>query len=218
MSRYDLRRMIRVSIVEDDDRIAESLRNLLAESPDFVCSGLHRTAEEAVKNISGERPDCVLMDINLPGMSGIEAVGQVRQLLPTAAILMLTVYEDSERVFRALKLGAHGYLLKRTAPDKLLECIREAIDGGAPMSPQIARKVVQHFHLAAPGGGAFSVLTPREQQILALLAKGGLYKEIAAQLDISVETVRSHLQSIYGKLHVRTRTEAVVKYLGQRPD
>jgi len=201
--------------VEDDSRIRESLRELLDDAAGLRCASQHASAEEALRDLPGMAPDLVLMDINLPGMSGIEAVFRLREKMPGVPVLMLTVYEDAERVFEALKHGARGYLLKRTAPEKLIDAIHEALEGGAPMSPQIARKVVQHFHVLGPSSQAPENLTPREQEILSLLAQGRLYKEIAGALGIGTETVRSHLSSIYRKLHVRSRTEAVVKYLGR---
>lgn len=205
----------KVAIVEDDPRIRESLRELLNDSTGLRCVSAHGSAEDALRDLPGQAPDVVLMDINLPGMSGIEAVFRLREKVRDIPVLMLTVYEDADRVFEALKHGARGYLLKRTAPAKLIDAIHEARAGGAPMSPQIARKVVQHFHLLGPSPQAPDNLTPREQEILALLAQGRLYKEIADALGIGTETVRSHLSAIYRKLHVRSRTEAVVKHLGK---
>lgn len=205
---------IQVAMVEDDRRIRESLAVLLGDAPGLSLVGAFVTAEEGLRELPRLKPDVVLLDINLPGLSGIEAVARLNRLLPAAAVLMLTVYEDADQIFRALQNGARGYLVKRTAPHKLLEAIVEAYEGGAPMSPQIARKVVQHFHRAAPDPG-LEKLTPREQEVLEELARGRLYKEIADQLGIGVETVRSYLSSIYAKLHVHNRTEAVVKYLGR---
>jgi len=201
-------------MVEDDQRIRESLAALLGEAPGLRWAGAFATAEEGLRELPRLRPDVVLLDINLPGISGIEAVARLRELLPDTAVLMLTVYEDADPIFRALQNGARGYLLKRTTPAKLLEAIAEAHEGGAPMSPQIARKVVQYFHRAAPAPG-LEKLTPREQEVLEHLARGYLYKEIASHLGIGTETVRSYLSSIYAKLHVHNRTEAVVKYLGR---
>ena len=208
---------ISVGIVEDDERIRESLRMLLSGVTTLRCVGAWSSAEEALRDLPGLRPAVVLMDLNLPGMDGIEAVRRLRQVAPGTAVLMLTVYEDAERVFRALQAGATGYLVKRTAPHKLIAAIEEVQAGGAPLSPQVARLVVQHFHRQAPAAAATEKLSPREAEILAQLARGYLYKEIASQLGIGVETVRSHISSIYGKLQVHTRTEAVVKFLGQPP-
>lgn len=206
---------IRVAIVEDDRRIRESLAVLLAGTPELRLVGAFANAEDGLRELPPLRPDVVLLDINLPGLSGIEAVSRLRTLSPQTAVLMLTVYEDAEQIFRALQNGARGYLVKRTAPHKLLEAIVEAHQGGAPMSPQIARKVVQHFHQLGPVLSDLEKLTPRERQVLDELAKGSLYKEIADHLGIGIETVRSYLSSIYAKLHVHNRTEAVVKYLGR---
>jgi DNA-binding NarL/FixJ family response regulator len=208
---------IAVAIVEDDARIRESLAVLLNGVEGFRCVGSHGSAEEALGAIPSEKPEVVLMDINLPNMSGIECVAKLKARLPAVQILMLTVYDDSERIFRALTEGASGYIVKRTAPDKLLEAIREARQGGSPMSPHIARKVVQYFHQRGPAKHETEALTEREREVLEQLAKGYLYKEIADALGIGVETVRRHLTNIYGKLHVHTRTEAAVKYLHDHP-
>jgi DNA-binding NarL/FixJ family response regulator len=155
------------------------------------------------------------MDIRLPGMSGIECIRELKLRQPKFQIMMLTVFEEHDRIFQSLTAGASGYLLKQTPPDKLLEAITELHRGGAPMSTQIARRVVEVFQQAAPGGDATAGLSPREKEIVALLAKGYLYKEIASQLGISVETVRTHIHNTYEKLHVRSRTEAVMKVYGR---
>lgn len=170
-------------------------------------------AEEALTGLATDCPGMVLMDIQLPGMSGIECVAKLKALHPTVLVLMVTVYENSERIFDALAAGASGYLLKRDAPAKLLEALEDLLAGGSPMSSAIARKVVQHFQKEPPRNKDLN-LTPRETQILEQLAKGSLYNEIAWDLGIGFETVRSHIDNIYTKLHVRTRTEAVVKFLG----
>jgi DNA-binding NarL/FixJ family response regulator len=208
---------IRVSIVEDDAGVRESLSSLIAGARGFACLGAYSSGEDALREIPAARPDVVLMDIHLPLMSGIECVRQLKAVLPSLPIVMLTVYDDQEKLFKSLMAGACGYLLKRTSPAKLLEAIREVHQGGAPMSGQIARMVVQHFHAtreqtAAP---APAFLTVREQEILDHLARGYRYKEIAEALQISFDTVRSHLRAIYEKLHVHSRTEAVVKYLNK---
>jgi len=208
---------VAVAIVEDDSRIRESLSLLLEGVDGFRCVGSHGSAEEALSDLPRERPDVVLMDINLPNMSGIECVAKLKARLPAVQILMLTVYDDSDLIFRALTEGASGYIVKRTAPDKLLEAIREAHQGGSPMSPHIARKVVQYFHQLGPARHDTETLTDREREVLEQLAKGYLYKEIAESLGIGVETVRRHLTNIYGKLHVHTRTEAAVKYMQDHP-
>ncbi len=202
-----------VAIVEDDTALREALCESLAESDGWRVSGSHRTAEEAIPEILASPPDAVLMDIQLPGMSGIECVRRLKAAAPDLLILMVTVYDNSDRVFDALAAGASGYLLKRDAPTKLIDALEDAVGGGSPMSSAIARKVVQHFQKGTPPADEELHLTQREKQTLDLLIAGCLYKEIAAELGIGVETVRFHLQNIYKKLHVRTRTEAVVKYL-----
>lgn len=204
---------ISVSIVEDDNEIRESLEILINGSEEFICLKTYKNAESAILNIPRERPNVVLMDINLPRASGIECVRKLKELLPELNILMLTVYDDSKKIFDSLASGANGYLLKRTPPSKLLEAIREVNQGGSPMSGQIARMVVESFRNMGLSNEERDNLTKREDQILTLLAKGYKYKEIGDNLFISEETVRSHLRHIYEKLHVRSRTEAVVKYL-----
>ena len=205
---------VRVGIVEDDDRIRESFVSLIERANGFRCVAAHANAEEALASIPGVKPDVVLMDINLPRKSGIDCVQELKAMLPETQILMLTVYEDAEKVFQSLQAGASGYLLKRTPPEELLEAIQEVMEGGSPMSSLIARKVVASFQ--RPKTALRVSLTPREDDILQNLARGFLYKEIAEQLGISITTVRTHLRNIYEKLQVQNRTEAVVKFLGQR--
>lgn len=205
---------IRVVVIEDDRRIREGLVELLGSAKGMRVVGSFGSAEEGLAGLPELKPDVVLLDIGLPGMSGIEAVGRIRVLVPGAAVLMLTVYEDAERIFRALQCGARGYLLKRTAPARLVEAVVEVHGGGAPMSPQVARKVVQFLERPAGTAEALDRLSPREREVLEELCRGALYKEIAGTLGIGVETVRGYLSSIYAKLHVRSRTEAVIKYLG----
>lgn len=204
---------IRVGIVEDDDRIRESLVALIERAPGFRCVAAHPSAEEALPGLAGVRPDVVLMDINLPGKSGIECVADLKSLLPATQIVMLTVFEDTDKIFQSLQAGASGYLLKRTPPEELLTAMDEVHHGGSPMSSLIARKVVASFQRAKPLPEA--ALTPREHEILQSLSHGLLYKEIAAQLGISITTVRTHLRNVYEKLQVQNRTEAVVKFLGR---
>jgi len=203
---------IRVSIVEDNDRFRESLSVMLAGCPGFCCAGAHRTAEEGLAQIPKSAPDVVLMDIELPKRNGIECVRELKRLLPKLPVMMLTSYDDPEKIFQSLKAGACGYLLKRTSLAEVLEAIQEMHRGGSPMSTQIARRVVASLHQPTPKTAA-SALTEREEQILARLAKGFSNKEIADLLSVSLETVRTHLRHIYEKLHVHSRTEAVVKYL-----
>lgn len=202
-----------VAIVEDDAGIRDNLVALLNGSPGCRCVATCGSGEEALAHIPPAKPDVVLMDINLPRMSGIECVARLKTKLPDLLVLMLTVYEDGDSIFRALKAGANGYLIKRSATDKLLEAIEDVCTGGAPMSCQIARKVVQFFHQAGPSDEVSENLSPRETEILELLVTGCFFKEIADQLGIGSETVRTHVNNIYRKLHVRSRTEAVVKYL-----
>lgn len=204
---------IRVSLVEDDNDVRQSLAMLLNGSDGFQCVSNHRSTEEALVGIPVAKPDVVLMDINLPGKTGIECVRQLKARHPDVLYLMLTMYEDANLIFQSLTAGASGYLLKRTPPAKLLEAIGEARDGGAPMSSKIARIVVQHFQNQKAPASELTTLTPREREVLDLLSKGHRYKEISDTLSISFDTVRAHLRNIYDKLHVRSRTEAVVKYL-----
>jgi len=206
---------IRLVLVEDDKTVREGLQMLLNGSPGFQCTGAYGSGEEALQNIAGLNPDAVLMDLHLPGMSGIECVVQLKERYPSLQIIVLTVFEDSELIFNSLAAGATGYLLKKTPPAKLLEAITEVRNGGSPMSSQIARKVVETFRKTPSVASPVYNLSKRENEIISCLAKGYMYKEIANQLNISVETVRTHVRNIYEKLHVRTRTEAVVKYLGK---
>lgn len=210
----------KVSIVEDDAGVRESLSILINGAPGLECASCHSTAEDALEKIPTVKPDVVLMDINLPGASGIECVRKLKEKLPEAEVLMLTMYDDADQIFQSLTAGASGYLLKRTPPGKLLDDIQAVKHGAAPMSPKVARKVVDFFRrkpVAPSGKGSVcGNLSKREEEILDLLAKGYRYKEIADALGISFDTVRSHLRNIYEKLHVSSRTEAVVKYLGKQ--
>lgn len=207
--------MIRVILVEDDTKTRDSLVKLLRLAPDIVCLGTFASAEEVERELPQPLPDVVLMDINLPKASGVECVARLKQQHPQVQFVMLTTVDDSEVIFDALRAGASGYLLKRSAPAELIDAIREVHGGGSPMTMQIARKVVSHFHQIRQPAKDVEQLTKREQEILALLAKGLPYKQIADQLCISPSTVHGHLHAIYGKLHVQSRTEAVVKFLGK---
>ncbi|WP_193214680.1 response regulator [Luteolibacter marinus] len=204
-----------IALVEDDELLRETLAELLSASPAWKLVASFPAAEPALEAFKDECPEVVLMDIQLPGISGIECVAKLKDLHPAVQVMMVTVYDNNDRIFEALAAGATGYLLKRDAPARLLESLDDLLSGGSPMSGAIARKVVQHFQTTPPARNEDHNLTPRETEILELLVKGGLYKEIAWDLGIGVETVRTHLHNIYGKLHVRTRTEAVVKYLGR---
>jgi DNA-binding NarL/FixJ family response regulator len=208
---------ISVSIVEDNPQVRSSLARLIDGSPGFCCVSRHADAESALAEIPKIKPAVVLMDINLPGASGVECVRRLKPQLPQTQIIMLTVYQNTENIFNALAAGATGYLLKQTPPAELLEAIRDVHQGGSPMSSHIARKIVQSFQQPAPAGA--QNLTPREVEILDLLAQGFLYKEIADKIQVSYATVHTHIRHIYEKLHVRSRTEAVAKHLGRpRPD
>jgi DNA-binding NarL/FixJ family response regulator len=204
---------IKVAIVDDDEGIRTSLAALIRRAPALKLAGDYPDAETALKEIPRHPPDVVLMDINLPGMKGHECVRQLKAALPAVQFLMLTVYEDSDSLFNSLKAGASGYLLKRTASARLLEAIRDVHGGGSPMTPQLARRVVQFFSRPAEGELSVSRLTPGEREFLDQLANGYAYKEIADRMKISIDTVRSYVRTVYEKLHVHSRTEAVVKYL-----
>jgi DNA-binding NarL/FixJ family response regulator len=204
---------IRVAVVEDDRMVREVLEILLNGSPGFTCVAAYGNGEDALNGLPPLNPDVVLMDINLPGISGIECIVRLRELGVPSLFIMLTIFEDSDAVFQSLSAGASGYLLKQTPPAKLLEAIQEVNAGGSPMSREIARKVIQSFQMPPANRMAESGLTKREEEILLCLIKGLLYKEIADQMCIGIETVRTHLRHIYEKLQVRTRSEAIVKYL-----
>ena len=211
---------IRVSIVEDDAGLRRELEDLVNQAAGFRCHRVYPDAEAALAGLPDDAPELVLMDINLPGISGIECVRRLKARLPALPVVMLTVYEDSEALFQALMAGANGYLTKRMPRTKIVEAMRESCAGGAPMSRSIARKVVEFFHqvqsLPLPKKpGELERLTPREQEILASLAKGHSYKEIATDCGISGDTVRKHMGRIYEKLHVHSRTEAILKFLGR---
>jgi DNA-binding NarL/FixJ family response regulator len=203
---------IRVAIVEDDEEIRANLSHRIGSNPAFELLGTFSDAESAVTDLPTREPDVVLMDINLPQMDGVECVRTLKPRMPGTQFLMLTVYEDNNRLFKSLTAGASGYLLKRTSPAKLLQAIREAHLGGSPMTPQIARRVVQHFRQRNPES-ELGRLAPRETEVLDQLSKGFRYKEIVDNLGISHGTLHSYIRNIYEKLHVHSRTEAVVKYL-----
>ena len=206
---------ISVSIVEDEPKTRESLLRLLSRATHLRCISNYATGEEALRGILAEKPDVALVDINLPGMSGIECVAKLKLKMPGLRVLMLTTYEDSDRIFDSLRAGASGYLLKKAGYNGLIQAIDEVHAGGAPMTAQVARQVVEHFHRIQKPASDVEKLTAREQEILALLVKGFLYKEISERLNISMSTVSMHLQHIYEKLHVQSRAEATAKFFGQ---
>jgi DNA-binding NarL/FixJ family response regulator len=204
---------LNVCIVDDDDRFRKNLAALLSRTEGFCCTGSFRTAEEALKGVQETMSNVVVMDINLPGMSGVDCVRKMKPAHPELQIIMLTVYGDDELIFNALEAGAAGYLLKRSTPRAILEAIADVSRGGAPMSSYIARRVVQSFHERGQARETQTNLTKREEEILGYVAKGFINKEIADALGVGLETIRAHLKSIYDKLHVRSRTEAAVKYV-----
>ena len=208
--------MITVAIVEDDAGIRQSLEWMLKSSPEFLCVAACKTVEEALRVLPKAAPQVILMDINLPDRSGIECTAAIKELLPSVQVVMITVYGDSEKVFNALRAGASGYILKRTPPEKILQAIREVQAGGVPMSAEIARKVLGTFRELVPAPTPDQDLSRREQEVLELLSQGCANKEIADKLSISIETVTWHLRHIYTKLHVRSRTQAALKFLSHR--
>lgn len=206
---------IRIVIVEDLEEVAEGLSEFISLDNDLQLVASYRTAEAAALEIPILKPDIAIMDINLPGMSGIECIKQVKKTCPSAQFMMFTVYENNDQVFEALKAGASGYLLKKTPPAEIISSIKELFNGGSPMSSTIARKLVSLFQREQQAHDKeISVLTPREKEVLEQLAKGMLYKEIGDQLGISFNTVRQHIAKIYEKLHVQNRTEAINKAYG----
>jgi DNA-binding NarL/FixJ family response regulator len=204
-----------VVIVEDDRPLREELVRILNTAPDIVCLGAVGSAEDALQVIPRRPPDVVLMDIKLPKMSGIDCAAELKKALPHVAIIMLTVYEESTQIFRALRAGASGYLVKSSPPQRLFAAIRDVQEGGAPLSSHIARQVVQHFHEEGRLAREAHGLSPRETEVLDLLASGYIYKEIADRLQIGLETVRTYVKNICTKMHVRSRVEAVARHRSQ---
>ncbi|GAB2569105.1 response regulator [Spirosoma areae] len=207
---------ITVAIVEDKEPIRQSLAILVDGADGFACQATFETAEAALESLPGHCVDVVLMDIDLPGMNGIDCVRHLKSLCPDTQFMMCTMYDEDETVFEALKAGANSYILKRSPPHKLLEAITELHEGGAPMSSTIARKIAGSFHTSPSGPNELNVLTPREREILERLSKGHSHKEVANDLFVSPTTVRKHIFNIYEKLQVHSRVEAVNKYLGRR--
>ena len=215
--------MITVSIVDDEPKLRQSIATFVNGSPGFKCVSGYGSAESALKGLPADKPDVVLMDINMDGMNGIECLEKLKDQCPEVQVLMLTVYEDTEKIFRALSAGANGYLLKRSSPETLLAAIQEVHGGGSPMTSSIARKVVASFQkhkstAASLGESATAekksfALSPREAAVLDGLARGLTYKQIGTELNISTDTIRTYIRRIYEKLHVQSRIEAVVKYL-----
>ena len=204
---------IRVSIVDDELDLRENISGYVDAAEGFRCVSVHASAKDALARLPEEKPDVVLMDINLGGMNGIECVRQLKPLVPETQIVMLTVFDDTEKIFSALAAGASGYLLKRLAPPKLLDAIREVHEGGSPMSAPIARKVVQSLQSTPSRADSGADLSPREREVLEGLAEGQAYKQIAEKLGVSIHTVRNYIRRIYEKLHVCSCAEAVAKYL-----
>lgn len=206
---------IKISLVDDSEDLRENIVGYLEAFPEFKCVSKYASGKDALAGLPRDQPDIVLMDINLGNnvMDGIECVRQLKTLMPSVQVVMLTVFEDAEKIFRTLAAGASGYLLKRQRPEELIAAIREVIAGGAPMSTSIARIVVKSFQAAPAHAAKAGELSPREQEVLEGLAQGLAYKQIADQLSVSIHTVRNYIRRIYEKLHVRSRSEAVAKYL-----
>ncbi len=207
---------IKVAIIEDDRRIREGLSVLINGAAGYRCTGAFRSMEEALAHTWTDKPDVALVDIGLPGMTGIEGLSLLRERYPGVALLMLSVYEDDERIFQALCAGASGYLLKKTPPAKLLASVAEVLDGGAPMSPEVARRVLRLFREIRPPEKVDYNLTPHELRLLKLLVEGHNYQSAAAELGVSFSTINFHMQNIYGKLQVHSKSEAVAKALKHR--
>ena len=207
--------MIRVALVEDHRTTRESIVEWLGQAPEMTCVGAYGNVRQAEEEIPRQLPDVVLMDINLSEASGIDSVRKLKQAHPEIQFLMVTTYDDTDLIFNALRAGASGYLLKRTAPDELIAAIREVHDGGSPMSMAIARRVVSHFHDTRQPAAQEEPLSAREREILDLLTKGLAPKQVAERLGISPHTVHNHLRKIYGKLHVQSQTQAMLKFMGR---
>jgi DNA-binding NarL/FixJ family response regulator len=207
---------ITVSIVEDIEEVRESLVKLVRESDDFLLLSSYLNAESAQKGIPEEQPEIVIMDINLPGVSGIDCIRKIKDECPNTQFMMYTIFEDDEKVFEALEAGASGYLVKKTPKEKIPAALRELHEGGSPMSTHIARKVIQSFRHKNQMGEESNLLTRKEKEVLELLSKGFLYKEIGDRLNISLNTVKQHIHKLYEKLHVSNRTSAINRLYGKR--
>ena len=210
-----MKKLIAVCLVEDIEEIRLTIKQLLDKSEEFVCFGAFETAEEAFVKLPELNPDIILVDINLPGMNGIEFIRRASGKYREIQFMMFTIYEDNDQVYDALAAGANGYLLKKTPQNKILEALKELYEGGSPMSMQIARKVVNAFQKSSRGSGTIENISAREKEVLQLLSRGYLYKEIGDKLNISTGTVRQHIHKIYEKLHVQNRTEAINKFYGR---
>ena len=206
-------RTTKVAIIEDQPEIREGLAELINDIPGYYCSGVYESMEEALEKISNDVPDLVLSDIGLPGIDGISGITMLKEQYPDLLVLMLTVYDDNEQIFDALSAGACGYLLKKTPPSKLVESLKEAVDGGSPMSPEVARRVIDLFRGIKPPKKAEYDLTPHELRLLRMVVEGHSYKSAAVELRVSVNTIKFHLRHIYNKLQVHTKSEAVAKAL-----
>jgi DNA-binding NarL/FixJ family response regulator len=206
---------IKVCIVEDNADMREGVAQVMNQAPGLRCLSTYASGEAAVRDLPSQKPDVALVDIHLPGMNGIECVARLKAQLPQLQVLMLTRYEQSDMIFESIRAGASGYLLKHTSAAELVQAVEQIHAGGAPMTMQIARKFINYFQQLQKPASELGNLTPREREVLNLLARGYLYKEIADSLGISINTLRNHLRTIYDKLHVHSRTEAAVKYLGR---
>lgn len=206
---------IRVALVEDSDDLRRSMKSLLQRSPQLSVIADYPDAESALADLAGRKPDVVLMDVQLPKMNGVECVRQLKSLLPEVLVVMLTVHDDNDSLFNSILAGADGFLLKDTGRSRLVEAIEEVVGGGSPMTPQLARRIVQRFRKGEPQPANVEDLTPREMEVLEQLALGNRYKEISDHLGISLDGIRFHIRGVYKKLHVHSRTEAILKYLNR---
>lgn len=209
---------IRISLVEDNQKLLKSLALLINSTSDFTVQSLHANAEDALEKIPLATPDIVLMDINLPEMTGVDCVKELSKKNPSLRIVMLTAFENSDDIFASLAAGAHGYLLKSMEPARLLESLREVAQGGSPISGSVARKIVEFFRVKPAKIDPTCSISPREEEVLRLLADGYPYKQIADAMNVSIGTVRTYIERIYTKLHVHSRTEAVIKYFGRQAE